>query len=214
MKKMLTLAAASAFAVALAASPASAAVVCNVTGSATPQCPSTNGNNVMVTQTPSSNSVAASFNSGSRTFAGAFTSTELLNGNANGQANIAAVDGVLNQPLTFTLNGGTFTTATFNLAGTGSVLIEALFNGAVVNTASSVTLGNGGNQFGITATGSELFNGFRLTGAGLTDVRQVRLGGVAAAVPEPGTWALMLFGFGAVGVSMRRRRSSHLPQFA
>jgi hypothetical protein len=30
---------------------------------------------------------------------------------------------------------------------------------------------------------------------------------VAAAVPEPGTWAMMLVGFGAIGFSMRRRRS-------
>lgn len=28
-----------------------------------------------------------------------------------------------------------------------------------------------------------------------------------AAVPEPGTWAMMLLGFGAIGFSMRRRRS-------
>lgn len=36
-----------------------------------------------------------------------------------------------------------------------------------------------------------------------------------AAVPEPGTWALMLFGFGAIGYSMRRRRVSYtLPQAA
>lgn len=38
---------------------------------------------------------------------------------------------------------------------------------------------------------------------------------VAAAVPEPGTWAMMLLGFGAVGFSMRRRRQgSHLAQVA
>ncbi len=30
--------------------------------------------------------------------------------------------------------------------------------------------------------------------------------GVVAAVPEPGTWAMMLIGFGAIGFSMRRRQ--------
>ncbi len=39
---------------------------------------------------------------------------------------------------------------------------------------------------------------------------------LAAPVPEPGTWALMLLGFGAVGYSLRRRRSAQgfLPQAA
>lgn len=32
-------------------------------------------------------------------------------------------------------------------------------------------------------------------------------GGMITAVPEPGTWALMLIGFGAIGSAMRRRRS-------
>lgn len=31
-------------------------------------------------------------------------------------------------------------------------------------------------------------------------------GQVSGAVPEPSTWAMMLFGFGAIGVSLRRRR--------
>ena len=30
-----------------------------------------------------------------------------------------------------------------------------------------------------------------------------------AAVPEPSTWAMMLLGFGAIGVSLRRRRRTH-----
>lgn len=35
------------------------------------------------------------------------------------------------------------------------------------------------------------------------------------AVPEPGTWAMMLMGFGAAGYAMRRRRrSTELPQVA
>ena len=36
--------------------------------------------------------------------------------------------------------------------------------------------------------------------------------GIESAVPEPATWALMLFGFGAVGHSMRRRRPYRLQQ--
>mgnify|MGYP002780877905 CR=1 FL=1 len=39
--------------------------------------------------------------------------------------------------------------------------------------------------------------------------------GVVNAVPEPGTWAMMLLGFGAVGFAMRRRRTGQvLPQAA
>jgi hypothetical protein len=37
---------------------------------------------------------------------------------------------------------------------------------------------------------------------------------LTAAVPEPGTWAMMLLGFGAVGFAMRRRRTPKLAQLA
>ena len=42
------------------------------------------------------------------------------------------------------------------------------------------------------------------------------LGGTVTinAVPEPGTWAMMLLGFGAAGVAMRRRRAPVLAQAA
>ena len=36
------------------------------------------------------------------------------------------------------------------------------------------------------------------------------MGPAVAAVPEPGTWATMILGFGAVGFSMRRRRGATL----
>lgn len=37
---------------------------------------------------------------------------------------------------------------------------------------------------------------------------------IPSAVPEPGTWAMMLLGFGAIGFSMRRRQQRLIPQAA
>ena len=37
---------------------------------------------------------------------------------------------------------------------------------------------------------------------------------IEAAVPEPATWAMMLIGFGAMGVQLRRRRPALLLQTA
>ena len=44
----------------------------------------------------------------------------------------------------------------------------------------------------------------------------VLLGGITVheAVPEPGTWATMLLGFGAIGLAFRRRRPKTLAQLA
>jgi hypothetical protein len=41
------------------------------------------------------------------------------------------------------------------------------------------------------------------------------LGSIIGAVPEPSTWALMLLGFGAIGIAARRnRKADRLPQLA
>ena len=37
---------------------------------------------------------------------------------------------------------------------------------------------------------------------------------VTGAVPEPATWAMMLLGFGGIGMVMRRRRTGRLPRTA
>ena len=40
----------------------------------------------------------------------------------------------------------------------------------------------------------------------VTSFAQIGTGAAVAAVPEPATWAMMLIGFGAMGVALRRRR--------
>ena len=78
---------------------------------------------------------------------------------------------------------------------------------------------NGENKFAFLAiNGESILNlHYAFTGGSADALRQVRIasteGGVPP-VPEPGTWAMMLLGFGAIGFAMRRRRSTVLTQVA
>ena len=51
-------------------------------------------------------------------------------------------------------------------------------------------------------------------GADAIGVDDVRFQNIAAAVPEPASWALMIAGFGATGAAMRRRRERVRVSFA
>jgi len=66
-------------------------------------------------------------------------------------------------------------------------------------------------------TSDSFFNVFTTNGERLTHVRfstptdlfgvgQIRISGVAAVVPEPATWAMLLLGFGGMGAVLRRNR--------
>lgn len=193
--------------------PASAAIIICTSAN----CVSTDGNVLVNSGTGST--VTGSVNGVGLTFTS--STDETLIGDANGQARVGSADGLLNA-LTFTIQSGYgFESAIFNLSPVpGNALNEAtsvfltylLSDGSTASITKSVAT-NGNNWFGIYGDNGEVFTsaGFvaNPSTTGISDMRQVRLGGVselAAAVPEPATWALMLLGFGFVGGAMRSRR--------
>ena len=140
---------------------------------------------------------------------------------------------------TLTLTGGTFSVSTNVItAASGDItavtitpsspLTALIFNpqnGPGANLSVDVTtnlgidnflysLGSGNNFLTITTGAGEFIQSVALTsGVGFEDLATIRASFVPATdngVPEPATWAMMLLGFGAIGVAMRRRRSAAL----
>ena len=60
-----------------------------------------------------------------------------------------------------------------------------------------------------TATGTNYITGLTLRSS--SNSLEADNIGVISAVPEPGVWAMMLMGFGAIGAAMRRRRRNGAP---
>jgi hypothetical protein len=158
--------------------------------------------------------------------------TDTLVGDANGQAEVGAVDGLLNSLKFRLINGNTFGAATFNLfplAGNEpneaiSIILTWLLSDG--STASQMfEIGKNGQNFeGIFGTAGERFTSIEFLAnpntTGWGDLRQLRLGDVQGrnggtpdtnivetAVPEPMTWMTMILGFGMIGSMMRRKRS-------
>ena len=121
------------------------------------------------------------------------------------------------------LSGATVT-GTYNIAGSGNVpifgAVDVCFKdgGGTNNCAGG---GSGGIFDGLTGGGT-LKLSFSAPTQSLTldnfvvrfqsiDTRYVESGsgiGIETAVPEPGTWMMMLLGFGIVGGMMRRRKDA------
>ncbi|MEO7411463.1 MAG: PEPxxWA-CTERM sorting domain-containing protein [Sphingomicrobium sp.] len=102
-----------------------------------------------------------------------------------------------------------------------------VYDPSMGNLLLDLTSFGGSNRSGATLDGqnvlgdgtSSLFLQNGTGGNGATNtfgyVTRFQTAAVTGAVPEPGTWAMMLLGFGAMGVSLRRRRKpSNIAQLA
>jgi hypothetical protein len=73
-------------------------------------------------------------------------------------------------------------------------------------------LGSGDTHYGFGVTGASTITNVHWstdpTTATVDLIKQVRIMAAPGAVPEPGTWALMLLGFGGIGLATRRARKA------
>ena len=163
---------------------------------------------------------------------GVALSSVFASASAQAQLLLFELSGARNATFTLnTSNPSSFTTSALigdqiffnNVAGT--------FGGSA-GTASTITFGSNlitpfeivGTSLGFTQLiGPDLFTGsganpmfslgtFNLSGGFTSGASTLTISRatVAAAVPESETWAMMLIGFGAMGVAMRRRRRTQL----
>jgi hypothetical protein len=129
----------------------------------------------------------------------------------NGQPWVVADDGILHTITFSLLSGYTFNAIEFNL-----VPFDARGNPTWTATLTGVSPdGTKSEDFDI--KGKNFFNayttdGWRFTSVSfdtatdLQGVGQIRIGGVAASVPEPASWAMMTIGFGILGFGLRGQR--------
>lgn len=99
-------------------------------------------------------------------------------------------------------------------AMSSSISVFYMLSGSDVWTAADgnplVTAG-GANQFILTAEAGTAFDRVLIasTGASIEQIKQNSVNpATPGAVPEPATWAMMLLGFGGIGMTMRRRRQA------
>jgi len=84
---------------------------------------------------------------------------------------------------------------------------------------SDFPMGSGDTHFAFQATGMDYITKLTFIADAppgtISLLKQVRIDlSTVAPVPEPATWAMMIFGFGAAGVAMRRSRKKVVSQLA
>ncbi len=89
--------------------------------------------------------------------------------------------------------------------------VRTMISAAGDTLTPSVTAGNTVRFFGFTS--DTAFSSITFTGNNLSDgfgMDNVSFGGLAGGIPEPTTWAMLIFGFGAIGGAMRKKRKANV----
>jgi len=140
-----------------------------------------------------------------------FTGNEQLQSFAGGQARISGSDGdltFLSWALTTANEGylsGDFKVDPSHSGGATDVTITATDQFGTLFTCAACAIPSSG-FFNVEASAGELITSISVLANGeLDDIRQVRLEGVASAVPETSTWAMMILGFFGVGLAAYHR---------
>jgi PEP-CTERM motif-containing protein len=135
----------------------------------------------------------------------AFSSTtDTLVEPSSGQARVEALDGLVNN-ITISIPNGAFEDIILNpFFGSGTATVT-VFTANSQTFTFSYTLTNGENFLTIVADPGTRIQSVTIDApGGFTDLRQPRISGAAANVPEPAT--LLLFGFGLLGTAGHIRR--------
>ncbi len=97
----------------------------------------------------------------------------------------------------------------YNAAIGGGLGIEDFFGGTTLLLTDGAQLYTGSEETPTLRTGT-----FALTEFGGPGTYTLVVSDIAGVVPEPGTWALLIGGFGVVGAGMRRRKTKISYQYA
>ena len=119
-----------------------------------------------------------------------------------------------NSTFDFTFSGGAFDLVGFDISDTGFGSVGTLTGYDAMNNVVATNIFAGDTLGTLTFEGFNSISRLRL----VDTVNHFSIDNLvlnaAAAVPEPSTWAMMLFGFGMVGASMRYRRRSTTTVYA
>lgn len=141
-----------------------------------------------------------------------FTSSTNLMTLANGAATISTTSGTGFGQLSFFLLGGAgFSQADFALDQASKPITLQFHLSDGTDQTVIIDKPTGSEPFGIQADSGTYITRVDIstTAGSYATFKQLKLGGFSpGAVPEPATWAMMLLGFGGIGMAMRRRRST------